>query len=226
MKNKGQAKRLTEGSLLKFLPSAMISAAKSVTKVSGEWLCPWEGAEYQYGTHITNKLWKTYPCSILCEYLASDTVQEALQENQKNSYLGDEKHDLTVINNRKRIVALIEIKRRVWQYKEKMLGIQYDLKKMSKVINASGDDGVGLGFSVFMFGYSLPDGDKTSISGAKSAIEERFNDEFLERAKGDFGNFRIKGHLHNFPKPFCWDDDDSNEHTEVWTAGAISIARK
>lgn len=225
MGSKNQPKRLTEGSLLKFLPSAMISAGKEVIKVSGEWLSPWEGAEYQYGAHIAKKLYKAYSCSVLCEYLASDTIKDARPRKREFGKLTNLKPDLTVINDRDRIVAMVEVKRRVWQYKEKLSGIQYDLDKMGEVIKGSGNNGVGLGLSVFMFGYSLPDGKETSIVDAKKIIKNRFNDEFLGRAKAQFKNFRIKGHLNNFPNSFCW-NDEGDEHKEVWTAGAISISHK
>ena len=225
MGHKIQAKRLTEGSLRKFLPSAMISAGKEVIKVSGKWLSPWEGAEYQYGVHIANKLYNAYSCSVLCEYLASDTIKDARPRKREFGDLTDLKTDLTVLNDRGRIIAMVEVKRCVWQYKDKSSGIQYDLKKMSKVINNSGKNGVGLGLSVFMFGYSLPEGKGITIADAKEIIEDRFKNEFLGRAKAEFKAFQINGHLSSFPISFCW-DDEGVKHKEVWTAGAISIAKK
>ena len=227
MGKQNHTKKLTKGSLLEILPTTMIDAAKEVDKVSGDWADPWEGAEYQYGVHLANRIWKKYSCHVVCEYFAKKAVEEIRPKKETFRFANSARPDLMIINSSDDIVALVEVKRNVWYYnKDPKAGVRVDLKKMSDVIKDSGKEGIRMGFSVFLLVYWFPDEDGTTVAERKTFMEDRFNEEFLDRARSEFGAFEVEGKIcKDFPKPIYWSKDDE-DYQAIWTAAAICISAR
>lgn len=221
------ASRLALGSLRSFLLQAMVESGKDVHQISNECLLPWEGAEYQYGTLVGQKLSEKFSCGVQNECSASDVVHQFRPRKDTSKYT-DSRHDIVITDSKHWYHSIVEIKAYAWQFRTLHRGIQYDLEKIRDVMLGSGDSGVRMGFVLFLMWYSASFDQGVSTAEAEKKIASRFRTEFLDRSrrvvkskKLDVNGMLLKPSADD---RVSWLDEGKRRHG-VWTSGVISVSR-